>query len=199
MNTKTEKRLEELDRIIVSLLSSGSAAPFKPLLWIKHQLKQRNLHETFDAIEILNEVYLRTRKSIEDGTEIEDYIAWIRQTCYLVVLEKRTELSREKNRIEKIAKASLLDNDKAEKETETTFSNDLNKSILKQAITCLSPQENQLINSRFVNGLSWNDIQNDTEEITSLPTLRKRGQRALSRLKSAFHSIKNKKGDDHEH
>ncbi len=199
MNAKIEKHLEELDRLIISLLSPGSIAPFKPLLWINYHLKQRNLHDIFDAKEILSEAYLRTRKSIENGEKIDDYIAWLRHTCFLIVLEKRTELSREKVRIERIAKTSLSAEIQPDQEAEPAFSNDQNKSILKQALTYLTPQENQLINSRFVNGLSWTDIQNNTDETASLAALRKRGQRAFGRLKDAFYSIKNKKGGDHEY
>ena len=196
VNSEIQERLLELDKTINSLLAPGTAAPFQVLSWIDIRLRQMGLQNNFDALEILSEAYIRTQKAIKNGEKIQSYIAWIRSTCFLIIKEKRTELSREKANLQK-ANSSILANQKLTKEETESSSLEEEIPFLKKAWTILNLKDKELLKLRFADNLSWKDIQKNTDNKISIPTLRKRGERAIGKLRNAFHSEKEKGGENH--
>lgn len=155
--------------------------------FIYRKSKQLQLGE-IEAHEVLNEVWLRGIKAIEAGTTINNSGAWIRTVSYYILVEEVRRLQVEKrasvsfDSIESrfLVKPGSSEND----ETETCY------LLLRQAIHDLKQEDQKIITLRYFQVLSWEEIReiliSEGIEVKSVAVLRKRGQRAIERLRCKY-------------
>lgn len=161
------------------------------LPFIRRSLKQFHLDDRFDVYDILNETYLRAVKLMTTGTEIRSPLAWVRKTAFNVI----REISREQKRY------LLIDPDQVESElvVEAIWeylipedSLDANCETVMSALQALGLRDRELLNLRFVEGLTWREIGErlavNGEPLQNDAALRQQGHRALKRLRDRYHS-----------
>ena len=191
MSSYTDKQLLELEDVVIELLAPGKK-PFNPLLWIDNRAAQMGLRNQVDSEEIFREAYLRSRKFIKDGNKIENYIGWLRNSCLLILKEERTKIIRARKNTEKIVREEMNSGDlnSLDECISPEFVNKENVLILQKARGFINKRDNELLNMRIVEGLEWKKIKQRIDEDIPLTTLRKRGERAVSKLRKVFYSIK---------
>ena len=153
--------------------------------FVQRELRNFHLHDLYGIAYILNEAYLRGRQKIQDGITIENPKAWIRSTSYNVI----RELSRQEKKTvplelhPEIESAPLIQDSDLEIEL----------SKLRLAFQMLSPKEQQILNLKIVEGLSYEEIATKLRiqghGDYSIPSLRKLKERSLKRLRTLFHTL----------
>ena len=162
--------------------SGSSIFPF-----IRGKLSQYKLWPRYDEVAILQEVWLRTLEKILEGRTITNHYAWIRSVAFRYI----QELSRKHLRNFDVD-SSLME---AFTPVETVDEDFLTDEMLKvrRAFDRLSPEEQLLLSLRSIQDLSWPEIQQtwiaQGHDEVSLPALRKRKERALSRLRQIYHEL----------
>jgi RNA polymerase sigma factor (sigma-70 family) len=164
--------------------------PSHPIwLFIYRNLKLLQLRGV-EPSEVLHEVWLCGIQAIEAGRPINNPKAWIRTVAYRILIKEVRRLKPEKiasvsfDTIEPYALVGLntLNNND---ESENCY------QVLWQSICKLNQEDKMLIILRFFRKLSWEEIRevliSDGIEVTNVAVLRKRGQRALERLRNKYH------------
>jgi hypothetical protein len=173
---------EEFSKYLCPRSSSGRLlfAFIARTLWAFH------LHKLYSEAHILNEVYIRGAKSINNGTVIHNLLPWIKQTSYFYI----RELKREQQKTEPFEDymSDTLTNPIAP----DVIEGDL--ALLGEAFKQLDRKDQQLLNLKIAQGFSWRQIQETfvaegTGHFTE-QSLRKRKERALIRLRKRFHQLK---------
>ena len=175
---------QQFDEAINHLLSSDSQTCLATLGFIQAKLCQFNLD--CDINVVMNEVYLRGVKFVENGKEIRSPFSWIRGTALNVI----REMSRRQKKI--TVNSSLLevylDTTSVEPEPEGLFG-ETEWSKLESVLTKLRPDEQNVLNLRWVKGLSWKDVaqalSKNGQEVQE-GTARKRGGRAFGHLREKY-------------
>lgn len=159
--------------------------------FIKGKLKQFHL-VNFNVYDIINEVYIRGVKLIESGQPIRKPSAWIRVTALNVI----REISRNQTKWKLVDYSSVEYAVASEEAKNSLVSEDAINEYLKSlqmSVQELEPKDRQILELWKVKGLSWKEVAENLdlngEEVPSLPTLRKRGERALERLRQKYYSI----------
>lgn len=159
--------------------------------FIKGKLKQFHL-DNFNVYDIINEVYIRGVKLIESGQPIRKPFAWIRVTALNVI----REISRNQTKWKLVDYSSVEYAVASEEAKNSLVSEDAINEYLKSlqmSVQELEPKDRQILELWKVKGLSWKEVAENLdlngEEVPSLPTLRKRGERALERLRQKYYSI----------
>jgi DNA-directed RNA polymerase specialized sigma24 family protein len=123
----------------------------------------------------------------------------MRRTAYNII----RECKRDRQRYSALAFDELMDQGSpirstAEGVDSTTIANSI--SAVLKALETLSPGDRSLIQWKIVEGLSWQEVQarlvTEGEDPVPQATLRKRGQRALERLRRAYHTCNGEPGSD---
>jgi DNA-directed RNA polymerase specialized sigma24 family protein len=175
-----------------SLSDKWNADGRKIFFFIKRSLHQFKLDRQLQESDILLETYLRVRKKIESGESIQNMSAYFNRVAFNII--------REQSKLQKRSEDlhfRLISNGYYDSDTDDLDSYDI--SVLFKALKELKPEDCKLIQLRIVNGLSWNEISKylssdeDKEHSKKLSTsaLRKRGERALKRLREAYLSLEN--------
>ncbi len=155
--------------------------------FIRRSLKQFHL-EQVDFYDVVPEVYIRGTKLIASGVDIKNPGAWIRRTAYNVIREMSRKQQKEQ------ANSELIELQVAPENCEET--NEIELNILKQSLQNLSDKDRQILELRFFQNLSWKQVvtylASQGETLTEA-NARKKGQRAVQRLKKAFLSLKSDK------
>jgi len=151
---------------------------------IRRVLRQFRLHKLYDEAFLLNEAYIRAIACIRRGLEIRNASAWLRGTIFRIV----RELSREQQR------TIPLEETFWDIHTIVSPDEDLQDELLRlsTAIQLLSLQDQELLQMKVVENLSWTEIREiwktrgygDCAEAT----LRKRKERALSQLRKIYYA-----------
>lgn len=146
--------------------------------------KRLNIRD-FDAREVFIEAVTRGLYKIErTGTEIYNPRAWLSKTCTFIMFdmvkdEKKNRELKEKNSHFLVTPQAL---DKLESAEE--------REAVKQALSCLSDSDQEILSLRFYQGKKYKEIQSHYLEIAGvsikIPTLRKRESRAIERLQAKF-------------
>lgn len=187
-NSPDPKRCD-LDEGFEELLKKDS--PKGRTLWVsvKRNLQQFNLTNSYTEACIINEVYLRAVKAHEQGTKIDNLLAWSRKTSFNYV----RELSRTQRRAQPIDNVQL--EAKPVPVTDEMIDDDL--SDIRTAFERLSSEEQKLLSLSVVEELSWKEIRKLLLQVGAEDrkeaTLRKAKERALKRLRENYHSIKSNK------
>ncbi|NET39205.1 MAG: sigma-70 family RNA polymerase sigma factor [Cyanothece sp. SIO1E1] len=156
--------------------------------FIARRLRQYRITEV-DIDYILNEAYMRGCRMIESGKTIDNIAAWLRYTTFRII----QETARNQNKIRNLSEKLIGEGEfyvRSESLNAAEVAEQL--EIIRIAMQQLGPMDQTIIRLRFFEGLSWQDIAQRLGEdgtVLSQATLRKRAQRALSRLRATFFEI----------
>jgi RNA polymerase sigma factor (sigma-70 family) len=178
------------DEEISHLFKEFSTTGLSTFNFVNRMLRQFRLNGEHSAESILTEAYVRGIASIEKGRQIKHPTAWIRSAALLVI----RELSRERQRAASRSyaeRASLLESalpiiDNLEEIEQLTAQ----IKLLKKALKKLPENDAKLLELRYILGLSWTRIAEELKEEGRELILRKRGSRAMARLKEAIYAEK---------
>ncbi len=186
------EQLELLTKLVNDTLSEErNESSRKIFYFIRRSLRQFKLNGQRQESDILLEAYTRVRKKIESGESIENMPAYLNRVAFNIIREK----SRKQKKAEDLH-IRLINNGYGHPDTtsgtEDTDSYKIN--ILIKALEEIKPEDLEIIELRIVKGLSWKEISEHltsykNEEYSnnlSVSALRKRGERALKRLRKAY-------------
>lgn len=184
----TQQEIDNFNEVMKRVVRKGDRKAAS--LWISTTvgLKQYRLIGRYDAAFILNEAYMRGVNAINNGQEIKNHLAWLRQTSRNVI----KELSRKRNRED----ASGIDMDTfAEDNSEEaswgeTPSRMAEYERMHHAFDMLSPMEQQILSMKVVKDLKWQEIADiftaEGHRRMTVEGLRQRKSRALKKLRNHF-------------
>lgn len=189
---------QHFNRDVQLLLKPQNPHARSLLAFIKRTIYQFGLQAHVTEIDIFVEAYLRGVRYTQHNQEhIRQPKAWMRRTAYNII----RECQRDRQRYSAVAFDELME----QGTTPETGSAGVDDRAIAQAIAsvlqaleALSPGDRHLIQWKVVEGLTWPEVQARLvmagEERVSLATLRKRGQRALERLRQAYHIFSDEPG-----
>ncbi|MBD1916680.1 MULTISPECIES: tetratricopeptide repeat protein [Cyanophyceae] len=188
--------VQDFNRDVQLLLKPNNPHARSLLAFIKRTIHQFGLQAYVTEIDIFVEAYLRGIRYTQQSPEgIRQPKAWMRRTAYNII----REFKRDRLRYSKASFNETMSDDHPISEapeipaTDDTLSTAIN-SVL-QALDTLSPSDRDLIQWKVVEGLTWNEVQarlvDKGEDRVSQATLRKRGKRALERLRRAYRKASN--------
>ncbi|BAZ11330.1 hypothetical protein NIES4071_31560 [Calothrix sp. NIES-4071] len=149
------------------------------------RLRQYELLGKHEPDEILNEAISRLSKAVNSGKKVYNLQAWLRKTGLHIILE----ISREETRYRVIDNQNFdfeefIPDERQQPEDDSELC-----KLLKQALKELDIQDRKLLIMRYYRHQSWQNIaktlSTDGVEI-STEALRKRGSRALAKLRKIF-------------
>lgn len=186
-NEHIARQFKKLNATFEEIVSKESSSALSLFPFIRGRLSQYDLLQQYDEVAILQEVYTRTIDKIRQGREITNHYAWIRS----VGLRYIQELSRNHRRNVNVDNQLLEMLAPVEGINERFLTDEMLK--IRQAFQELASEERLLLSLKTVQDLSWNEIQqiwmtSGYGEL-SLPALRKRKERALSHLRTIYHSL----------
>jgi len=177
-------KFNETFKEIVSRESSSARSIFP---FIRGKLYQFRLHQLYDEVAILQEVYARTVDKILQGREITNHYAWIRSVSFRYI----RELSRKHSRNTNVDETLLELLAPTEDINEEFLTDEMLK--IRKAFQELPSEEKLLLSLKTVQDLSWDEIQTIWVArgygTLSITTLRKRKERAISHLRKIYHSM----------
>lgn len=186
-----EKQLKLLTTLVSDTLSEKQdESTRKIFFFIKRSLRQCNLDGQIQESDILIEAYLRVRKKIESGEFVQNMPAYLNRFAFNIIREKIKEQKKTDNLY-----THLINNNHGISDITSGIDETDNYkiNILVKAIEELKSEEFELIKLRIVKGLSWQEISEYLSYIKrqkiSPTTLRKRGERALKRLRKSYFSV----------
>jgi DNA-directed RNA polymerase specialized sigma24 family protein len=180
---KTKAR-QDLDAVINTLFSANNPDAIRTLAFVQRLLCQYGLSRTYEAKDILIEVYARAAKLTNAGTTIYNPLPWIRRTSLNVV----REFKREAVKVEYYN----LNNEPAWSEGDflslIVFKYDL--KAMRIAFERLEAADRDLLGLRVIQKLSWHDVNKHLVERGGddqhESALRQQGFRALKKLKKIY-------------
>ncbi|MEM6424543.1 MAG: sigma-70 family RNA polymerase sigma factor [Cyanobacteria bacterium P01_D01_bin.128] len=178
--------VQQFNEAIYVLLKVNTAHSKSLLAYIRRLLWQYHLDRQLTATEIFIDAYVRgVQYLLSSGETIKKPSAWMRITVLNVIREK----SRERKRSIPLTWEVVSDDmDK----TSTSESGDEECFLaVIQAFNNLNHDDRKIIQLRFFESKSWEEVREKVgESDLTTSTLRKRGQRALERLRREYHKIR---------
>lgn len=174
---------QQVDRFFQELFASKNPDSRIVMAYIQKVLYQYGFGKAYEPKDILIEVYSRCVRAIDAGDTIRIPIAWMKRTATNVIREFR----READRIEyyNLEQEPHWDDDLL---VRITVRYDL--AAMKQAFDRLDSDDQQLLNLRVINRLSWRDVSQCLvavgEAESNEGTVRQRGFRALKKLRKLY-------------
>lgn len=169
------------------------------LAFIRRTIRQFKLGDHITEIDIFIEAYLRGVKYTQTmGATIQHPKAWMRSTAYFII----RECHRERSRYLRVASDELLDHYLMRNCLSDLMADQLvgeafieaEIAAVIQAMSRLDPLERRIIELKHIDGLSWKEVLQQLILENHPPlrgdALRKRGQRALQRLRQLYHEIR---------
>jgi len=196
-------QIERLNYTIASILDPNDSRAFSFKANIKNRIRQFNLTSQLDANEVINEAYKRAIAAIDRGKEIEYWQAWLKVTCFNIVREQ----SRARKRQPSVDPQSPAITNLPSNQMGHLFEHSEEESRVKEAqkrAFCLAkamekytrrePELACLLQLKLVERWNWQRIrehlvQQSSEEVPSVSTLRKRASRAKTTLRRLYHQI----------
>ena len=173
--------LQQFNTEICCLLQKQSPDGRSLFLFIKRSLRGFHLEGTHTEIEVFNEAYMRGVALTLKGNTIRNPKAWIRKTAFNVIRELSREAQRCQPRDSDYIESSLVAEEIIELDIEAVLS----------ALQELELSDRLLIELKTVQNLSWKEVGQTLVESGEKPqteaALRKRGQRAMQRLRQIYH------------
>jgi DNA-directed RNA polymerase specialized sigma24 family protein len=185
LNVDTVAAKAEFDTLFVEAINPKTSTGRLIYGFIRRWLRCYQLGYMYTEDYVLNDVYFRGQKFVTSGGTIKNLTAWIKGTAYRVI----QELSRDGNKTSSLDDLNL---DVRQPEQEVLHWAEL-FAALRVAFSYLSPVEQRLLTLKEVEGLPWAEIRQIMRKEgygdDSEATWRKRKERALSRLRKAYHQI----------
>ncbi|MBD1844196.1 sigma-70 family RNA polymerase sigma factor [Cyanobacteria bacterium FACHB-63] len=171
----------------LELLNPKTSSGLALFAFLRRILQQFHLNTAYSEAYLLNEAYIRAHRLIQNnGVAILYPDRWLRKTTFNIVRELsrayRSTESIDETAIDSIAPSTIPD---------TTLKQEL--EVLKEALQQLDPEELKLLNLKIVKGESWRSIRLSLAEdgfYLSEPTLRKKKERILRKLREIYHALK---------
>lgn len=188
-----QAQLNRLHEVVVELLSSkGDSTSQRLLFFIKRTLRQFNIDHQFHEKEIVIEAYERTRKRVETGEVIENLPGWLKAVSYNIIREYNRKVNQSRTLPVQLSHNTSY----SLPETSSEFIDSQRIEALLAALSQIKSEDEDLLILRLVKGFSWQQISEYLEEKDKetgkrhpAQNLRKRGERALARLKQKYFSI----------
>lgn len=191
---------QQFNRDVQFLLKPNNPHARSLLAFIQRTIRQFGLQAYITEIDIFVEAYLRGVKYTQQHREeIRQPKAWMRRTAYNII----RECKRDRLHYSALAFDELMDQGQPSEDAPTPVAVDDDAithaidSVL-QSLEALSPSDRNLIQWKVVEGLTWQQVQDrlfaEGNDRVSQTTLRKRGQRALERLRRAYHIFNGEPG-----
>lgn len=166
------------------------------LAFIHRTIRQFGLESYITEVDVFVEAYLRGVKHTRDRGEcILQSRAWLRSTAYNIIREwKRDRLKYCTAAFDELLEQGAVGHHSAfcpeDREPDGPWVEADLQTVI-QAFRGLEECDRTLIHWKVIENLSWQTIQDrllaQGEAPVSLPALRKRGQRALERLRQNYH------------
>jgi len=171
------------DSLFKTLLEADSLESNTFFAFIKRGLRQFNLDSYYDPSDIISEAYIRGVRSISSGMIITNPLAWIRMISYNIIRELSRNQNRQKGDIAQLQDSVIFEPSNIEDDLE----------LIALAFKYLSSEDREIITLRTFEGLSWSEIskrlESDERQALQEAVLRKRGSRAMQRLRKFFTSL----------
>ena len=161
------------------------------LRFIQRKIKQYHLN--CDIYSVVNEAYLRGIKTLAKGEDIKEPLPWISQTAHNII----REWSRQQTKLisDSLFLENHIDPTSIEAETSTAIDPEV-KQLLNKALATLNPNDQTVLKLRWVDGLSWKEVANtlshEEDKEIKADTARKRGGRALDKLRKTYQAMAKK-------
>jgi DNA-directed RNA polymerase specialized sigma24 family protein len=184
----------ELDKIFAS-------PSFKPLIkdvlvYIRIRSRQFGIDGICDPDEILSNAFIRAINQIDQGKDIPNIVGWLKLTSFNIIREMRRSIQKQKQLSEKISIEHV--HDYAPEIIESHSEQSIRISAL--ALTFLSKLDQRIIHHRFISEYSWQEVcihlaqegfldKKDYTDTKIVGRIRRRGQRAISKLKEIYFSL----------
>lgn len=190
---------QQFNRDVQFLLKPNNPHARSLLAFITRTIRQFELQGHVTEIDIFVEAYLRgVRYTQQRQEQIHQPKAWMRRTAYNII----RECKRDRQHYSALAFDELMEQGQRVDLTSPPAVNDaaitdaINSVI--QAFEALSVGDRNLIQWKVIDSLSWQEVQTrlvaQGEDRASQAALRKRGQRALERLRRAYHIFNGEPG-----
>jgi|GEM_PF-3318952 DNA-directed RNA polymerase specialized sigma24 family protein len=191
---KQLKTLTEVVKDAISLKESESSR--KLMYFIKRSLGQLGLAGQYEESEVLIKAYLRVRDKILSGTRIENYLGYLTQVSYYIILEESRQRRRQIRLGQKLSYITFTQEIMPDGSFYEGVSEELIGSLWVSFST-LSERDKEILILRIVRGLSWKEIGflmvsqgKERRFHASLEAkLRKQGERALTKLRKQLSSV----------
>jgi DNA-directed RNA polymerase specialized sigma24 family protein len=178
-----------LDKKVAEILMPGSSNTV--FIACTAALKRFGLQNKYDAAFVVNEAYLRARKTLDAEKEISNYTAWLRSTNFNIVRELSKAEKKNRNRSSGLEVDSIPVNE-ANTWTEHELES-VEQQHMRKAFATLSPLEQAILQLKIVKQLKWADIQPALIaagfESSTPNLLSQKKRRALKKLKEAYQRI----------
>lgn len=191
--SQVRRNLQALDAVLNDAIAGADGCHSRKLIFqIERLLRQFCLESFYDESDILIEAYLRTYLRIEQGTSIKNLPAWLYKVSHNIIREySRLDIRNRKLLVNNTRhfEISQLDSNRPAFITEQTI------ALLVTSLYQLKDEDRQILQLRVGLGLSWKKVKENWNQMHQVDiaesTLRKKGERALERLRLAFHSNHN--------
>ncbi|MFM7877024.1 MAG: sigma-70 family RNA polymerase sigma factor [Microcystis panniformis] len=171
------------DSLFKTLVEADNPESNTFFAFIKRSLRQFNLDSYYDPSDIISEAYIRGVRSISSGRVITNPLAWIRMVSHNIIRELSRNQNRQKADIAQLQDSVIFEPSNIEDDLE----------LVQLAFKHLSPEDREIITLRTIEGLSWSEIskrlESDERQALQVAVLRKRGERAMQRLRKIYHSL----------
>lgn len=189
LSCEIKERIRLINALMVQIfLDSKDVETHNLLPYICHLVKSFNLGEICE-FDVLIETYTIAIRETRKGYVIKNRPAWFKSTAFHII----NNLSREMKKKDLVK--NKLKHDQSESD-HVEFCDETSDKIrcLIRAFKNLREEDQQLLNLRVVEGLTWLDIaerliaegKENIISVEALARLRKRHQRALKRLRSNY-------------
>ena len=196
MTVNLQPETRQFNRDAQLLLQDNTPQARTLLSFIYYTLRNFGLEGYITETDVFVEAYLRGMNfTLTRGERIFQSRAWLRKTAYNIIREWQRERSRYCDvAFDELMEQGVLgyheeDFAKEFKRDSVTVEAEVQKVV--RAFQGLDSSDRTLIRWKFIETLSWQSIQarlaDQGEPAASLPALRKRGQRALERLRRNYH------------
>jgi DNA-directed RNA polymerase specialized sigma24 family protein len=187
LTSDQKKQLELLHVEYIEIIDKNNTNSKILLSFVSRSLSRFHLQDSYTESEIISIAYNRALNSIYEGKKIFNHFPWFRQTTYNII----REISRDNKKIFQFDE-NLHDN--FGEAVVEVFNVDL--ELINLAFESLSEEDKNILTLKIVEEKPWQEISNIFREkgdfCSAEDVLRKRKQRALSRLRKKFHELKMK-------
>ncbi|MEP0914045.1 hypothetical protein NDI45_24350 [Leptolyngbya sp. GB1-A1] len=182
-----------LDLAIHDILAPNSPYAYSTLTFIQRILHQFKLTSRLEASDILADAYLRGKKFLQQGGEIQHAHAWLKRTAYNIIREQSRLLSPQ----------YLVQPDSVEIFCRIIDESWQTSEVLSDRLTMLwrafevfqatDPEGAELIDLKCLQGLPWSEVRQQLIEqgrdVPDVTALRQRGSRIKKTLRRIYHDL----------
>lgn len=179
------EKLKQLEEV---LFGKKSAESYELSHFVKARLKQFHLDHQYESDDVLEKTYFIARRKIESELEEIIYIdRWLKKISFNIIRDFRKKENKHQRDIKKIIENGYCAETEYSKAREEQNIEPIKDKALSKTLEHLRPEQKDILTLRHIEGLDWKSIGNILDISDS--TARKRGQRALQKLKTIFFSL----------